>query len=63
MYRGVSYKECCRHSQEYMQLKKACQSVQIQPICIADADHDYILNEIELRDHIYYKRQVYNDDK
>ena len=37
--------------------------MQIQPICIADADHDYILNEVERRDHIDYERQIYNDNK
>ena len=34
-----------------------------QPVCIYDADHDYILDEIERRDHIEYERKIHNDDK
>ena len=34
-----------------------------QQSCIADADHDYVLDENERRDHIEYERQIHNDDK
>ena len=37
--------------------------VQWQPIFIYDAGHYYILDEIERRGHIEYKKQIQNDDK
>ena len=37
--------------------------MQRQPIFIADAYHDYILNEIERWDNIEYEIQIHNDDK
>ena len=40
-------------------IKKALQAVQRQPICISDAGHDYILDEIEHRYHIEYERQIH----
>ena len=35
-----------------------------QPICLTDADYDYILEEIGLRDKIEFEREVdvYSDD-
>ena len=42
--------------------KQVRQAVQRQPICIADADHDYILDKIERRDNIEYEIQIHNDD-
>ena len=44
-------------------IKKAQQSVQRQPICIADADHYYIIYEIEHLDHIEYEIRMNNEDK
>ena len=44
MSRGIIHKKCCINSQQYIQLKKPRQDVQRQPIFIADADHDYILD-------------------
>ena len=43
------------------QAKKA---ISRQPICLTDADYDYILEEIEQRDKIEYEREieVYSDD-
>ena len=35
--------------------KKLHQDVQRQPICIADTDHEYIIDKIEICDHIEYK--------
>ena len=46
-----------------MQLKKLCRDFQRQPICIDDAYHDYIIDEIERRDNIGYERKIHNDDK
>ena len=43
--------------------KQALEDVQIQPICISDTDHDYILDKIECRYIIEYERQIHNDDK
>ena len=43
--------------------KKPRQSVQRQPICISDAGHDYILDEIERCDNIEYEIHMHNDDK
>ena len=37
-------------------IKKLLQAVQREPIYIADADHDYIIGEIERCDNIEYKR-------
>ena len=42
---------------------KTVQAVQIQPICIANVDHDYILDEVERRDHIDHERKINNYDK
>ena len=43
------------------QAKKA---ISRQPICLTDADYDYILEEIDQRDKIEYEREidVYSDD-
>ena len=30
---------------------------------VFDTYHDYILDEVELRDNIEYERQMHNDDK
>ena len=43
--------------------KQALQAVQRQPIFISDADHDYIMDKIELRDNIEYEIKIHNDDK
>ena len=43
--------------------KQALHAVQRQPICIADEDCDYILDEIELCYNIKYRRKVHNDKK
>ena len=44
------------------QAKKA---ISRQPICLTDADYDYILEEIGCRDKIEFEREVnvYSDDK
>ena len=43
--------------------KQARQAVWRQLICIPDADHDCIIDEIERRGHIDHERQIHNDDK
>ena len=43
-------------------IKKSLQDIHRQPIFIADADHDYVLDEIEHHDHIYYESQIHNYD-
>ena len=43
--------------------KLSGQDVQRQPFYIADTYHDYILDEIDHRDHIKYRIQKHNDDK
>ena len=48
--------------QDYTQYKKERQSVQRQPICIDDADHGYIIDETERRDHIEYEVQIHNGE-
>ena len=54
MSRGVSYKECCRNPQEYMVLKTSMSGYSETTNFNDDAYHYYILDEIELQDHIYY---------
>ena len=41
--------------------KQARQAVHRQPFHISDADHYYILDEIQRRDHIKYEIQIHND--
>ena len=45
------------------EIKKSRHAVQRQPICIDDAIHDYIIDEIDCRGDIEYERQKHNDDK
>ena len=42
--------------------KQARKTVQRKTILIADTDHYYILDKIELHDIIEYERQIHNDD-
>ena len=44
--------------------KQANKSTSSQPICLTDADYDYILEEIGRRDKIEFEREVdvYSDD-
>ena len=42
--------------------KKKRQTFQRQ-LMFFDTYHDYILDEVELRDNIEYERQMHNDDK
>ena len=37
---------------------KSKKSISIQPICLTDSDHDYILEEIGHRDKIEFERYV-----
>ena len=43
---------------------KGKKSISRQPICLTDADHDYISEEIGRRDKIEFEREVnvYGDD-
>ena len=44
--------------------KQAKKSISRQPICLTDADYDYILEEIDRRDKIEFEREidVYSND-
>ena len=44
--------------------KQAKKAISIQPICLTDADYDYILEEIDRRDKIEFGREVdvYSDN-
>ena len=46
-----------------MKKKQARKDINRQKNCITDADHDYILDVIERRDHIKYRIEIHNDDK
>ena len=54
MSRCLSNKIFFGYITEYMQYKKTQQAVQRYEICITDANHEYILDEIMHRDHIEY---------
>ena len=45
-------------------LEHSQKSISRQPICLTDADHDYILEEIGRRDKIEFEREVdvYSND-
>ena len=45
-------------------ITQAKKTISRQPICLTDADYDYILEEIDQRDKIEYEREidVYSDD-
>ena len=60
---GVRYKIRAHIPRSVCNKKQSHQDDQRQPIFISDAYHDYILYEIEHRNHIEHEKLIHNDDK
>ena len=56
------FKECFRNPQSICNKNKNARLSRDNHF-FSDADHDYIIDEVQSHDHIEYERQIHNDDK
>ena len=61
---GIAWKSVIASPSSIFSRTQAKKAISRQPICLSDADYDYILEEIDQRDKIEFEREidVYSDD-